>query len=371
MFTTKRWALRVCLVVGGTLAGLLLVETGARLLPPSSAAQLLFNAHQNTPAGLYMNDHQVAFRPTPGFQGTMKSIGYEVDIRVNSHGLRGAELQEDERPVWLALGDSFTFAAQVPEHQSFVGLLGDELDVQLLNGGSDGHGTRHELARLRQLEEQISPEVVVVVFFTGNDFQNNVHWRSALMGARRRPDQMVALGEPKPRISSILNQNSVLWGMVQMHKRAQSLTQGSKEAGGLRHDMSIFHRSGRKPLREGVEATRAPMQELRDRVSKRGGQLMVAVASPSYAVEDHRTKATFELVGLQLEQLDLSAPERATLGLLEELEIPACSLDPALRKAYADGERPYLSYDGHWSAAGHRVVAQSIGACVRGHGLTP
>ena len=113
----------------------------------------------------------------------------------------------------------------------------------------------------------------------------------------------------------------------------------------------------------------AYMEALRDRIARRDGQLMVAVASPAYAIEDHRTTATFELVGLTLEQKDLSAPEQATLGLLAELDIPACPLDPALRQSYEQGERPYLAYDGHWSAAGHKVVAQTLAGCVREHGL--
>ena len=366
----SRWLARVVMVLVGTCLGVGIIELGVRMLPPNAAAQTLFNAHENAPAGLYMNDHKVAFRPTPGFQGSMKSLGYEVDIRVNELGLRGPAVQRDPRPVWLALGDSFTFAAQVPEEQSFVGLLGEELDVQLLNGGSDGHGTHHELARFRQLEKALSPEVVLVVFFTGNDFQNNVNWRSSLAGAKKRPDQEAPRAQSKPPLRSFLNRNSFLWGMVQMQIRARSFADASKpEVQGLRGDMSIFHSSGEQVLQDGIEATRTPMQGLRDRVQRRGGQLMVAVASPAYAVEDHRTKATFELVGLDLAGQDLDAPEGAVLELLEDLDIPGCALDSDLREAYAQGERPYLAFDGHWSASGHRVVAKTLSTCLSEQGF--
>lgn len=260
MSALKLWTARIALALLGGLIALVLVEFGVRLLPANAAAQLLFNAQANAPAGMYMNDHKVAFRPTPGFQGTMKSLGYEVDIRVNSLGLRGPELQQDERPVWLALGDSFTFAAQVSEAQSFVGLLGEDVGVQLLNAGSDGHGTQHELARYRQLEKQIAPEVVLLVFFTGNDFQNNLHWRSALAGAKRRPDQSSGVAERKPPVRSFLNKHSFLWGMMQMRSRAREVADGTKEAGGWRHDMSIFHSSGDQLLEEGIQATRSPME---------------------------------------------------------------------------------------------------------------
>ncbi len=406
MSKIARWSTRAALALCGTLAGVLLMELGIRLLPPSSAAHLQFNSLQNVPNGLYMNDHKVAFRPTPGFLGTMKTPGNKVDIRINSLGLRGPEFQKDDRPVWLALGDSFTFAIQVAEEQSFVGLLSQELGVQLLNAGSDGHGTEHELARFRQLKKPLSPEVVVLVFFTGNDFQNNLNWRGALAGAKKKPDQFVHMGEPKPPVRAFLNQNSLLWGMLQVYGRTepkgkgqgkgkakgqgqgkgkgkgkakgQGQGQGKRkgkekqdEMGGWRRDLSMFHRSGEGLLREGIEATRKPMQELRDHVERQGGQLMVVVASPAFAIEDHRTTATFELVGLPLKDKDLSAPERATLGLLEELNIPACPLDTALRQAHTDGERPYLAYDGHWSVLGHQIVAETIETCIGEHGLAP
>lgn len=372
MSTAKRWIARIVLALIGTVIGLLCIEALVRMRPANSAAEMLFNAPQNTPRGMYMNDHKVVFRPTPGFEGTMTSVGYSVDIRVNSLGLRGPEIQQDARPVWLALGDSFTFAAQVSEEESFVGRLGEDLGVQLLNAGSDGHGTQHELARFRQLETQITPEVVVLVFFTGNDFANNIHWRNALSGARHKPDQFAIMGGPKPPVRAFLNKHSLLWGMLQMRQRSRAMADGSNpEVRRWRKEMSIFHLSGKKDLREGIEATRPPMQLLKQRVEDRDARLMVAVASPAFAIEEHRAKATFELVDLLYSARDLGAPEQAVVELLEELDIAACPMDDALRESYAEGQSAYLKFDGHWNASGHAVVAETIGACLRDQGFAP
>ena len=366
----RRWIGRGVLALAGLAIGVLVIEMGARLLPANAAAEMLFNAPQNTPPGMYSNDHQTVFRPTPGFEGTMRSLGYSVPIQVNSLGLRGPEPVNNEQPRWLALGDSFTFAAQVPEEQSFVGLLGDSQQVQLFNAGSDGYGTRHALARFRQLEDKLAPELVVLIFFTGNDFSDNEQWRDAIRRAKERPDGAAIMGGPKPPLRSFLNKNSVIYGMFNMRKRAKAMTDGkSPEVRRWRREMSIFHRSGRMELRKGIDTTRMPMEELRDRVERKGGRLMVAVASPAFAVEDHRTQATFELVNLDLSEAELAAPETETLKLLKELEIPSCSLDTPLRQAYAEGERLYLAYDGHWSPAGHLVVAQALEDCLTEHGL--
>lgn len=367
----RKWIARGVLSLVGLAIGVLLIELGARLLPANAAAEMLFNAPQNTPAGMYSNDHQTVFRPTPGFEGTMRSLGYSVPIRVNSLGLRGPEPTDGPEARWLAMGDSFTFAAQVPEEQSFVGLLAASLGVQLFNAGSDGYGTRHALARFRQLEGVLAPEVVVLVFFTGNDFSDNEQWRDAIRRAKGRPNGAAIMGGPKPVVTSFLNKNSVIFGMWKMRKRAKAMAEGQgPEVRRWRREMSIFHHSGRMELRKGIDTTRMPMTELKERVERQGGRLMVAVASPAFAVEEHRTKATFELVGLDLAEAELDNPELQTLKLLKELEIPSCSLDAPLRAAYAEGERLYLPYDGHWSPAGHVVVAGALEECLAEQGFT-
>ena len=66
----RRWIGRGVLALAGLAIGVLVIEMGARLLPANAAAEMLFNAPQNTPPGMYSNDHQTVFRPTPGFEGT-------------------------------------------------------------------------------------------------------------------------------------------------------------------------------------------------------------------------------------------------------------------------------------------------------------
>ncbi len=73
--------------------------------------------------------------------------------------------------------------------------------------------------------------------------------------------------------------------------------------------------------------------------------------------------ATFSLVGLDPDRGRPDAPRQALLGLLRELGLQACDLSPALLGAV--GDRPlYFPWDGHWTAAGHAVVAQRLAACI-------
>ena len=60
---------------------------------------------------------------------------------------------------------------------------------------------------------------------------------------------------------------------------------------------------------------------------------------------------------LELDKLGLDELE------LDELELQACDLSPALLAAAGDGPL-YYPWDGHWTAAGHAVVAQRLSACL-------
>ena len=55
--------------------------------------------------------------------------------------------------------------------------------------------------------------------------------------------------------------------------------------------------------------------------------------------------------------------------MLGRMKVPACDLTPALREAVNQGRRPYFDFDGHWTPAGHEVVAGAIKACLVRHGL--
>ncbi len=359
---------RLALLAGGLLAGLLLAEVAARLLQPDAAADLLFNAPDNAPLGLHCTDRELISRPCPGFSGVDASLGYRVRIRVNALGLRGPEPGPASGARWLATGDSFTFAAQVDEDDTFVARLGARTGIEFWNAGSDGYGTWQATIRYRRLDGRLGVEGVLHTFFLGNDFTDDRLFPVLREQVRRsgRADGTPIPREPAPAWRRFLSRHSYLWGRLQMRRRTAELSRpDSPERGRWRSELAPFTRSGAGELRALLPETRRALAELRDETRRRGDRLLVAVAPPAFVVDETRLAATFALVGLDPADADPDAPGRAALGLLADLGVEACDLTPALRAARAAGERVYFTYDGHWTPAGHRVVAETVAACLR------
>lgn len=357
----RPWWAYLVLLLGGLVVGTVLAEGIARVIPAPGGAQLLMSAPENAPDRLYAIDHDLGNLPAPGFDGESRSPGYAVHLRVNQHGLRGAEPGPKAKPRWLAAGDSFTFAAQVAEDVAFVGQLGARGGREWLHGGADGWSTWQPALLHRRLDAQLELDGLLVVFFLGNDFVDNARFRMHVDNARRRPNGTALDMPPTAAWRRFLSRRSYLWGLTQMRGR-ESEFRGpqSRERERWAGELRPFTDAALPPgyLRE----TEAALQYLKTSVGT--DELLVAIAPPPFAVDPARLSATWELLGLDPARAAPDHPRDLVVGLLTRLGIPACDLTDPLRASVARGEDPYFTYDGHWNAVGHALVAERIAECL-------
>jgi lysophospholipase L1-like esterase len=359
----RRWLARAGLVLGGLLLGALLAELGARKLQPQGATDLLFNAPENSPTGLYSGHKELLSVPTPGFHATQRSLGYEVELRIDEHGLRGATGAK-QGTRWLAVGDSFTFSAQVPEEATFQALLGRQKGIEVLNGGVDGYGTWQSRRRYELLERELDLDGVLLLYFTGNDLVDDEQWPMRQQIARNMPE-----GEPLQKLQTgglagWLKKRSYLYGRLEVWRAARALASGSSHNRMMwEQELALFHSSGAERLDQLARGSRRQLRDLASLARQRRDKLMVAVAPPAFAVDTEKLAPTFGLVGLDPAGADRLAPEEAIVEVLRAEQIATCNLGPALREAQASGVETYLDYDGHWTEDGHRVVAEALAAC--------
>ncbi len=352
---------RLALVLGGLVLGAGLAECLARIVAPSASADLLFNAPDASPKGLYVMDREVLLVPAAGFTAEVQSLGYRVPLRINSLGLRGPEPTPGG---WLAVGDSFTLSVQVTEEETFAQRFAQVREEAVHNAGVDGYSTWQALRRYRQLDDALGVEKVLLTFFLGNDFQDNDRFPHVL----RQSTQLVH-GAPIPRqhlpwIQAFFLRHSYLAAHWRIWNRKRGLQSGKDpQRQAWLDELSIFSNQGKGRLAQLKPGTERALTEFREETRQRGDHLLVAVAPPAFQVDPARMEATFRVVGLDPAEADLDAPLRAVQGILRRLGLAGCDLVSPLRDAAESGEHLYFTFDGHWTPAGHAVVAQTLRDC--------
>lgn len=393
----RKYLGRMVLTAASVLVGLGVSESIARFVSPADYACMVFNAPDAEPSGLFGFQPPLGMMLTPGFEGDFRIPGHRVSLRVNSLGMRGPEPSGTAPGFrWLAIGDSFTLSLQVPEEETFVARLSLALREEVLNGGVSGDSTWQSTERYRRWAPAVQPNAVLLVFFVGNDLNDDAAFdRDGLRGGRAGPGpggdpppgsgaQPGGVAIPPPidapveptwkralvprRLTRWLLQHSYLWSHIRVAVERRAVAAGTPErVARWKGELGIYTRAGRPLLERLAPATRDALADLQRATRERQDDLVVALAPPLFAVDRERLPATFDLVGLDPSDADLDAPTAVVQGILDGLGVASCDLTPALRAAHDAGNETYLAYDAHWSPAGHAVVAEALYDCILGH----
>lgn len=357
---------KLMLLIGGLFVGIFLAESIARLIRPAKDADLLFNSPDASPSGLYVLNKETRLIPTPNFSDTAKSLGYSVSLRTNSLSLRGPsrkEIATKNISQWLALGDSFTMAVQVSEEDTFMGQLSND-SRYVWNGGVDGYSTWQATKRLQQLLQQKLPiEHVILTFFTGNDFQDNERFPHMQRAPLPGPEGSPIPREHVPAYKKFLLKYSVLYAHIRIAQHRQNISSANQQQSNWKDELSIFSSQGQSRLQRLTESTKKALRDLSRTIQRNNLKILVAVAPPAFVVDTKRAKPAMSLVNLPTSNLQLNTPQKTILQLLQQQNIPACDLTQALRLGQETTDM-YFTYDGHWTKAGHQVVAERISSCL-------
>ncbi|MET0707812.1 MAG: SGNH/GDSL hydrolase family protein [Tardiphaga sp.] len=121
----------------------------------------------------YRYDAELGWSPAPNSSSVVTNAR-TFQARHNSLGLRDIEFVPDARPTILFLGDSFVWGLDAEADERFSDLLRRRISShKIVAAGVSGFGTDQEYLLLQRLWPKIEPAVVVLMFCTQNDRQDN------------------------------------------------------------------------------------------------------------------------------------------------------------------------------------------------------
>jgi len=370
-----RFGAPLLLLVASTAVALGLAEVGMRLLNPQ-----IFPV---TPRGLF-TERADGFRVlTPGFEGTISRAEFHAPVRISDFGVRGpGPSPRDERTFRvLALGDSQTFGFGVLDDETYSVHLRDLLasrypdrDVEVINAGAPGYGTVDEVIWLRERGHEVDPDLILVQFLSVNDFRIN---RSSPLAARVLEGGEGTSGDAGGTGDAM---QAEFPARVPAQEQAHRESLASRAIGwihGLKkrsHVATLISETGsyvgmRLGLLGGVAAMWG--EDFTPEDADRTRRLLVMLAREAQAMEVPLvllyTTGKAQVIAGDGSPLPSAAVMAAAA---EEAGVPWIDMTRKFR-ARDDRQELYFVRDGHWSAAGHRAVAEVLAERLPELGVLP
>jgi hypothetical protein len=375
----------LALTLAGVLLGLIVTEIAFRLIGIGEQVMYQWDA-----------DRGWALRP--GASEWQRREG-NAFVQINREGMRDREhsYSKPKGTIRIAfIGDSFTEAEQVAIQQDFVSVAERRLQscarlrgkkVEALNFGCDGYGTAQELVTLKRDVWKFSPDIVVLLFFAGNDLRNNspgLEWHMCqpfdlLHGDRlvlsgpfidspvfrteclikfesRRSAALNVFGDSIAQIRSLAKAKKAIFVDRRSKIPATSAELGLGDA--------IYSPPQNHDWEAAWNVTEKLLLAISEDVKQHGAQFLSVTATVGPQVYPSPVwRAKYERI---LNVKDLLYPDLRIRDLGERAGFPVLNLAPAFQ-SFADQHHVFLhGFDntrlgvGHWNEAGHHLAGELI-----------
>jgi hypothetical protein len=318
----------------------------------------------------------------------------------NSHGFRDYERTYEKPPgVFriLVLGDSYVEALQVQLEDAFTAQLEKMLNAnasskrfEVLALGKMGFGTADEYIRYLNFGLAYDPDLVVVAFFTGNDFRNNSKFLNreqvgfyyafdrhhdlvldqSLVDAYENklsyPKRLFQELKTKSHLLSLISERIYLLRRQLMDIRMEEAYGYEENTGddrtknlSLFSDLNIYRTDLPPPWKDAVEITKEIILAFKRSVEEHGSRFLLVSLSNAEQVHPELGREFKNRYGIEL---DYDQPDRILNEFATTSKVAFLKLMPAFRDhhlktgQYLHGSESY--HGGHWNQAGHRLAAE-------------
>ncbi len=300
------------------------------------------------PKGLYVLHPEIGWTLSPGFAGNFKKDDFNIQVKANSKGHRDKDYGIKVAGVHriLGLGDSFAFGWGVENESGFLKQMEEQINTglsldryEIINGGIPGFGTYEALQFLKSIGVGYHPDLVLVAFYEGNDYKNNIE------APRQRIIRDGFLSEVKKensKLQDFLIKKSVLYAFL--HKAFENLSQ-------------------KRIFRVGLERTKQYLLEMK---SVLGDAPLVFVLIPDQDPEFYDRHSMLRKYDRWIMGTDLFSARKELELFCRENGIYFYQLSPKFENNTA-----YILKDTHLNEEGHEAASLEIIQYLKGEKLLP
>jgi GDSL-like lipase/acylhydrolase family protein len=343
-------------------------------------------------------DPLLGWRDRPGAEVTFRRREYEVAVHINGMGFRDTERGYLPAPgVFrvLVLGDSFVEGYTVPMDRTVTKVLESRLDrpgcrTEVLNAAVSAYSSDQELLLYRE-EGSRYRAPVVALFFYYNDVLPNLRTHyfgrpKPLLTFREGPPRVHNFPVPEPTPAPAVSPQpaepaggSALFELVQDGLQNWPATYNALAKTGLWRpirprwpppELFVYRREPTPEVDQAWLKTERILKALAAEVHTRAARLVIVYVPSRMEVSDRDLRITRAWYGLD-ESWGRGAVLRRLRQAADSAGVPVLDLTPAMRKAQGLFGGPYLQYDGHWNARGHRVAGLQLEQFLRENGWVP
>lgn len=382
---------RAAALLLGTLLAVLVGETAAVLLLPEAVARARVRHAVESERGKFCRyDARLGWAGRPNVRDDFQWADCRHQVVQNEQGFRGPAYGPARGAArrLVVLGDSFVWGFGVEEDEIFSAVLARATGAEVVNAGVSGYGPDQSFLSWKEHASTWAPDGVALFVTLANDLDDiasTERYGYAKPTFRLGGDGALELtGEPVPvvdwaaasrplpvrvkqsRVRAILDHSALFTLAAEALARTAWAgppleAAGLVPGGGADSPLVLDMRPPSAAVEQEWLLLGAILRALAEDVKSHGARLaVVAVPAADEVYDDRWERRVAHATPGANAVLDRTEPGRRLAALAREAGAQAIDLLPELRRAGQSDRRLYYAVNHHWTASGHRLVAEVL-----------
>ena len=325
----------------------------------------------------YENDvYGSALVPNQSAMFVAPSKEYKSEVSVNSHGwpdIEHAYDKPDNVTRELIIGDSFVENFQLPQEFRFFRQLQSKLDAknEVIALGRGNTGTGQQYLILKNYGLKYDPDVVIHMFFEGNDVKNNSqklqndpylpYFTIDEAGNLKQLEHTKRSSRKMAKIKDFfLNFHTV---KLVLSIRQNIIENKQKYSLGYPIDYHVYDKNYLSEFDEAWKITKKLILETKAEVEKLGAKYVLVAIPASEQIDIKKQSEIYKKYPeMNPDEIDFDKPEKILIEFCFENSIECRFMSPYFKRYLIENPNKELYFfkDGHWNADGTNLASEFL-----------